>query len=595
MRVGKVQASVQVAFWCNEPSSTALDLGLNCCDLLVVRSQTKNHSQTSFLMASPSHVDVDSSDSVPPLSTSPHTSIKCASPAVPESKFSPHQKLAILSINSFAAVLGPFASNSFLPCIPDMEKDLKTSATVLNVNVAVFFLVIALVPLLWARLAAFYGRRPILIVSLPLFTIGSCAVAVSTDIGSLYGTRVIQAIGASAALSIGAGALGDIYVKTERARALSTFYGCVLLSPALSPCIAGLMTEYTALRWRALQWLQCGLGAAASALAFTLPETALRRGIDSILEVEIVSKLEDPSTNHSSKRWTRLLPTWTSLNPLAPLALLAHPNILFVVSDVTHFLLSAIVKILMSYVLSQTINSSFVLMTSFGILVPLTKTIAPRYNLTNLALIGCLYLAAGSGNLIGSRFAGRLADSILKKRIAKGIFKPEDRLRATMVAAGGLIPMSALGLGWLMEKGHGPAGLAGVCILLFINGLGVIFVLAPSNTYCVDVLQHRSTEVMAANNCIRYLFSAASSAFVLPMIASPSPIQTFLPITYELTISFVSQEAIGVGWTNTFTALCCWIGFALTVLTIARGSQLRNWKESTGTTNLGLKAEELEA
>mgnify|MGYP001597215590 CR=1 FL=1 len=64
-------------------------------------------------------------------------------------------------------------------------------------------------------------------------------------------------------------------------------------------------------------------------------------------------------------------------------------------------------------------------------------------------------------------------------------------------------------------------------------------VLTPSNTYCVDgtfrsrrdgsgadafvVMQHRSAEVIAVNNCIRYLFSAAASGFVLPMIVrSPS-------------------------------------------------------------------------
>lgn len=46
------------------------------------------------------------------------------------------------------------------------------------------------------------------------------------------------------------------------------------------------------------------------------------------------------------------------------------------------------------------------------------------------------------------------------------------------------------------------------------------FVLTAANTYCVDVMQHKSSEVIAVNNALRYTLSAAASAFVLPLIVS---------------------------------------------------------------------------
>lgn len=77
-------------------------------------------------------------------------------------------------------------------------------------------------------------------------------------------------------------------------------------------------------------------------------------------------------------------------------------------------------------------------------------------------------------------------------------------------------------------------------------------ILTPANTYCVDVFQTRSAEVIAVNNSLRYLLSAAASAFVLPLI-----------------------EKIGVGLTNTFSAILCWIGFLLILITIRYGPKMR--------------------
>lgn len=62
----------------------------------------------------------------------------------------------------------------------------------------------------------------------------------------------------------------------------------------------------------------------------------------------------------------------------------------------------------------------------------------------------------------------------------------------------------------------------------------------------------RSSEVIAVNNCLRYVFSAAASAFVLPLI-----------------------QAIGVGWTNTFAAAMCWVGCGLVLVTIRYGKRMR--------------------
>lgn len=47
--------------------------------------------------------------------------------------------------------------------------------------------------------------------------------------------------------------------------------------------------------------------------------------------------------------------------------------------------------------------------------------------------------------------------------------------------------MSVLTFGWIVEKVEGKAGLGLAIVFLFFNGVGLMLVLTPTNTYCVDV------------------------------------------------------------------------------------------------------------
>ena len=54
-----------------------------------------------------------------------------------------------------------------------------------------------------------------------------------------------------------------------------------------------------------------------------------------------------------------------------------------------------------------------------------------------------------------------------------GEWYPEDRLKGTLFGAGVMVPLSALGCGFLITYVPGKIGLGLNLICLFINGLGV--------------------------------------------------------------------------------------------------------------------------
>ncbi|KAF8638900.1 hypothetical protein AX17_001951 [Amanita inopinata Kibby_2008] len=427
----------------------------------------------------------------------------------------PRTSLLFNLANSTLSVTGVFVSGTLFPVIPQIARDLKSTASVVSLAVSLSIFAASFGGLCAASYSTFYGRRPIYLVTLPLLCIGSLGVATSVTIPQLMFWRFIQAFGASPGLTVGAGVVADLYRLEERGQAMGIFFAACLLGPALAPLAGGLAAHFAS--WRMMQLLLGVVG----------------------FSVFIVMILYFPETSHPGCRGVDKLQTeerlrWTSfiVNPLGPLALLRSPNITLVA--------------LAGYA---------VLLTDFVLLVPLPYTIGARYNITNEALIGACFLPAGIGNMIGAPLAGRISDKIVVKwRERRGVWYPEDRLRATLPGALALVPLSLLLSGLITRYVGGPIGLTLNLICLFLNGIGVDIVLSPSAAYNVDILHHRSAEAMAANSGCRALLLSLSTAAILPLI-----------------------NKYGVAFTNALFAAIALVAFVMLRLTIHYGEQMRGW------------------
>jgi len=92
-----------------------------------------------------------------------------------------------------------------------------------------------------------------------------------------------------------------------------------------------------------------------------------------------------------------------------------------------------------------------------------------------------------------------------------------------------VIPACMLVYGWSVEKEVG--GIPLPVITMFLQGVAQLFCFPSLNTYCLDVMPGRGSEVIAGNYFGRYLFACAATACVLPAV-----------------------EAIGIGWFSTISA-----------------------------------------
>jgi MFS family permease len=353
------------------------------------------------------------------------------------------------------------------------------------------------------------------IISAILFTTFSIGTAVSPNLPSYFVFRILTAFQGTAFLIVGASCIGDIYSPTTRATAMGWFLSGALIGPAFGPFISGIIVTYTS--WRVIFWLQSGLSGLATVLViFFLPET---------IHVKLSPQLEGlPLRQKARKLWG-----WTS--PIRVIVLLIrYPNLLAVAGA-----------------------SSSLVWNMYSLLTPIRYVLNPRFHLTSPIQSGLFYIAPGCGYLLGTFIGGRYADHVVKDWIRKrdGNRFPEDRLRRCLPFLGVVIPACILIYGWTVEKAVG--GIPVPVLAMFIQGVAQLFCFPSLNTYCLDVMQGRSSEVIAGNYMMRYFFAALGTAVVLPAV-----------------------EAVGVGWFSTISAVFLVVSALVVLATVMFG---KSWRD----------------
>ncbi|OAX33669.1 MFS general substrate transporter [Rhizopogon vinicolor AM-OR11-026] len=424
-------------------------------------------------------------------------------------RFRPGQKRWIVFVVSLVGVLPMFVQATFVPSIPQIAKDLNSTHAVVSLGFSLSIFATAVGALVWAAYSSFYGRRLMYLWGMPFLCMGSCGVAMSTSLWSLLFWRFVQTFGCSGGMSLGAGVIGDIYKLEERGTGIGIFFGATLLGFAVAP---GAAAQYWS--WRNLHYSLGVWGLLEMLLIYlSLPETS-HPGVMGIEKV-------------TAKR--RFNIAW--VNPLSSLWLLRSPNLL-----------------------ATTLAAGLVIVSDYILLVPIAYTIGVRYGITNEAVIGACFLPTGLGNFIGAPISGRLSDIVVRKlRVQrKGVWYPEDRLRATWIGGLIMVPLSIVTSGLVTTYVGGPIGLSLNLLCLFINGMGVDFVVAPVASYNVDVVHSRSAEITAAYAATRSVIVSVATALVIPSI-----------------------ERIGVAWTDIIAAILALVGQGLIFLTIRYGDHMR--------------------
>ncbi len=187
---------------------------------------------------------------------------------------SPALRTALLSL---AIAVSQLATSLYLPSLPSMARELGIGPSVASWTLTVFYVGYAVFNLLAGPLADGWGRRPVLLGGLLIYSIGTLLCAASPSIAPFLVGRVIQAAGAAAAPVVGRAMLRDVQGTGGGTRAMIWVSLAMAAAPALGPPLGGLIQQGAGWRWTFWSLLILGLAMLAAAtllLDETLPRAA---------------------------------------------------------------------------------------------------------------------------------------------------------------------------------------------------------------------------------------------------------------------------------------------------------------------------------
>lgn len=142
------------------------------------------------------------------------------------------------------------SSSIFAPGVPQLMAENHSSSDILaTLVVTIYVLGLATGPLFFGPLSELYGRLIIQHVGNVGFLIFTIACAVSPDLNTLIGMRLLQGIFAAVPLTNGGGVIADTVKQEERGLALAMFTLGLLAGPVVGPVIGGFLSAAKGWRW----------------------------------------------------------------------------------------------------------------------------------------------------------------------------------------------------------------------------------------------------------------------------------------------------------------------------------------------------------
>ena len=155
-------------------------------------------------------------------------------------------------------MLGPFSIDTYLPAFSGIAASIGATPTEMQQTLSAYLFGFALMNLFHGALSDSFGRRPVVLWGIALFTLASAGCAVSDNIGTLVFWRAVQGMSAGAGVVVSRAVIRDMFHPADAQRVMSQVTIYFGVAPAVAPMVGGFLFIHVG--WHAIFWFLTAVG-----------------------------------------------------------------------------------------------------------------------------------------------------------------------------------------------------------------------------------------------------------------------------------------------------------------------------------------------
>ncbi len=164
------------------------------------------------------------------------------------------------------SAVGPITLNGVLPANTAVMRELMVDYGMAQLVLTVYLFATMLSQLFLGNLADRIGRRPVMIGSLFVFSIGGVICALSNSIEILLFGRFVQGFGSAVCVFLTRTIMRDVHTRDKAASAIGYMNTAMMIAPMFGPAVCGYITDVSS--WRVMYILLAVAGIIFSLLSY---------------------------------------------------------------------------------------------------------------------------------------------------------------------------------------------------------------------------------------------------------------------------------------------------------------------------------------
>ncbi|RZL63545.1 MAG: Bcr/CflA family efflux MFS transporter [Variovorax sp.] len=182
----------------------------------------------------------------------------------------PRWALAVLL--AVLGMLGPFSIDTYIPAFSGIARSIGATPAEMQQTLSAYLFGFAFMNLFHGALSDSFGRRPVVLWGLAVFTLASLGCALAETIGQLVFFRALQGLSTGAGIVVSRAVIRDMFPPAQAQKVMSQVTIYFGVAPAIAPIVGGFL--FVHLGWHSIFWFLVAVGVVLFAANYKLlPET----------------------------------------------------------------------------------------------------------------------------------------------------------------------------------------------------------------------------------------------------------------------------------------------------------------------------------